>query len=94
MEVPKEYTSEIVDKLGRTTMLGKPVSFEKAQKKTAGSGEERGGERSNNRERSRSDRSSYSDRGGNRGGFSDRAERGGFSSRFSSFDKKKKRSSY
>jgi ATP-dependent RNA helicase DeaD len=99
VEVPKEYTSEIVDKLGRTTMLGKPVSFEKAQKKTAGSGEdrgERGNDRGGDRERSRGDRGSFSERGGSRGGFSDRSDRGGFGSRFGggNFDKKKKRSNY
>ncbi len=78
-------------------MLGKPVSFEKAQKKTAGSGEERGdrgNDRGNDRERSRGDRGSFSERGGNRGGFSDRSDRGGFGSRFGNFDKKKKRSNY
>jgi ATP-dependent RNA helicase DeaD len=51
VEVAKEYTAEILDRLGRTTLLDRPVTFEKAQKKMpvedqgGGFREERGGSR-------------------------------------------------
>jgi len=48
VEIAKEYTSEVLDRLGRTTLLGKPVSFEKAQKKTPGENEGDGVSSSNN----------------------------------------------
>ncbi|WP_114781557.1 DEAD/DEAH box helicase [Botryobacter ruber] len=70
VEVPSEYTADIVDKLGRVEVNGRMVSIEKAQKKGAGSAE--GG---------RSDRGGFgSDRGdrGDRGGFGGDRDRGGF----------------
>jgi ATP-dependent RNA helicase DeaD len=42
VEIAKEYTSEVLDRLGRTTLLGKPVSFEKAQSKMPGEKEREG----------------------------------------------------
>lgn len=94
VEIPKEYTSEVVDKLGRTTMLGKPVSFEKAQKKTGGSQDDRGGDRERPRSSDRGGYSDRGDRGSSRGGYSDRGDRGGYGSRAGGFDKKKKRGNY
>lgn len=44
VEIAKEYTSEVLDRLGRTTLLGKPVSFEKAQSKNAMGEKEREGD--------------------------------------------------
>ena len=39
VEVAKEYTAEVLDRLGRTTLLDRPVTFEKAQKKMPAQGE-------------------------------------------------------
>jgi ATP-dependent RNA helicase DeaD len=39
VEVAKEYTAEVLDRLGRTTLLDRPVTFEKAQKKMPTEGE-------------------------------------------------------
>ena len=68
VEVAKEYTSEVLDRLGRTTLLGKPVSFEKAQSKNAMGEKER--DRDGGRDRDR-------DGGGSRGGFDERPRGGG-----------------
>ncbi|KAA5547981.1 DEAD/DEAH box helicase [Adhaeribacter rhizoryzae] len=72
VEVAKEYTSEVLDRLGRTTLLGKPVSFEKAQSKNAMGEKER--DRDGGRERDR-------DREGSRGSFEERPRSGGGSFR-------------
>lgn len=36
VEVAKEYTAEVLDRLGRTTLLDRPVTFERAQAKGSG----------------------------------------------------------
>ncbi|MDB5261469.1 MAG: helicase [Adhaeribacter sp.] len=67
VEIAKEYTSEVLDRLGRTTLLGKPVSFEKAQKKMPGenAGEDGGS----------SSRGSFEERPRRTGGDRDRNDR-------------------
>jgi len=85
VEVAKEYTAEIVDRLGRTNLLGKPVSFEKAKGKDprteggvggfggsreGGSREDReGSRRFDSRAKSRFGGDRDRDRGAERGGF-------------------------
>jgi ATP-dependent RNA helicase DeaD len=58
VEVAKEYTAEVIDRLGRCTLLDRPVTFEKAQKKMPAEGTEGGGYRE--------DRNNDRERGGNR----------------------------
>jgi ATP-dependent RNA helicase DeaD len=80
VEIAKEYTSEVLDRLGRTTLLGKPVSFEKAQSKNAMGEKERDGGRDRDR-----------DGGGSRGGFDERPRRsGGDRERNTRFGKREK----
>ncbi|MBF9255583.1 DEAD/DEAH box helicase [Pontibacter sp. 172403-2] len=74
VEVPTEYTSEILKSVGRIEVDGRMVVVEKSDKKGADSGKSRG-------ERSGDDfgfnRSGGEGRGGNRGGGSFRDRRGG-----------------
>jgi len=69
VEVAKEYTSEIVDRLGRTTLLGKPVSFEKAKGK-----EPRGDGDGGSREGGSRDGGAREDRDGSSRRFDSRAK--------------------
>ena len=68
VEIAKEYTSEVLDRLGRTNLLGKPVSFEKAQSKMPG--EKEGGSSSGG-----STRGGFEDRPRRSGGDRDRNDR-------------------
>ena len=62
VEVSQEYTQEILDRMGRTNIIGKSVSIEKAQRKGAeGEGKSEGGSR----------------KGGGGGGFRSRNDDGG-----------------